>query len=161
MAALKTTEGETQKPAGRRMFLRWRETDAGQTLVEFSMILPIMLILLFALVDFGRGFYTWLLVTNAAREGARAGATQQDVAAIENKVYESFCSDYASGDCGLDETKLAIAVDNAQGTRGDAVAVDLSYDFEFVTPMGDILALIGGNNLSAPTITAHSSMRLE
>jgi Flp pilus assembly protein TadG len=157
----KTNEGETQKPAGRRFLRRWRETDAGQTLVEFSLILPVMLILLFALVDFGRGFYTWLLVTNAAREGARAGATQQDEAAIEAKVYDSFCSDYAAGDCGLDETKLDIDIDNAQGSRGDPVSVDLSYDFEFVTPMGDILALIGGNNLSAPTITAHSSMRLE
>ncbi|MEX0781453.1 MAG: TadE/TadG family type IV pilus assembly protein [Dehalococcoidia bacterium] len=148
-------------PAQRRWWTRWRETDAGQTLVEFSLILPLMLVLLFALVDFGRGFYTWLIVTNAAREGARAGATQMDVPSIEAKIYDSFCSDYAGGDCGLDETLLSIAVANAQGPRGEAIEVDLSYDFEFVTPMGDILVLLGGSAIANPTITAHSSMRLE
>lgn len=155
-----TRERET-KQSGEGWWRRWRETDAGQTLVEFSLILPLMLLMLFALVDFGRGFYTWLVVTNAAREGARAGATQLDVAAIEGKVYDSFCSDYSSGDCGLDETKLSIAVTNAQGTRGDPVEVDLTYDFQFVTPMGDILVLLGGSSLASPSITAHSSMRLE
>jgi Flp pilus assembly protein TadG len=154
-------DGNTPGPRGRRWWVRLRETDAGQTLVEFSLILPLMLVLLFALVDFGRGFYTWLLITNAAREGARAGATQLDEPSIEAKVYDSFCSDYAAGDCGLDETKLVIDIDNAQGDRGEAIEVDLSYDFEFVTPMGDILVLLGGSNLASPTITAHSSMRLE
>ncbi|MGH2607883.1 MAG: TadE family protein [Tepidiformaceae bacterium] len=153
--------GPVEADGNRPWWRRWRDTDAGQTLVEFSLILPVMLILLFALVDFGRAFYTWLLVTNAAREGARAGATQLTAAQIETRVFESICSDYSSGQCGLDESKLSVDVTNAQGDRGGAVEVDLSYEFEFVTPMGDIMAFIGGSNISAPTITAHSSMRLE
>lgn len=143
-----------------RLLNRWRETDAGQTLVEFSLILPFMLLLLFALVDFGRGFYTWLVVTNAAREGARAGATQMTSAEIDGKIYDSFCSNYPS-DCGLDTSKLTIQKSNVQGTRGSAIEIDLSYDFEFVTPMGDILIFLGGSSIADPTITAHSSMRLE
>ncbi|NUQ56510.1 MAG: pilus assembly protein, partial [Dehalococcoidia bacterium] len=55
----------------RGLLRRFRRTDAGQALVEFALVLPVMLMMLFALVDFGRGFYTWLVVTNAAREGAR------------------------------------------------------------------------------------------
>jgi hypothetical protein len=39
--------------------------------------------------------------------------------------------------------------------------VDISYAFSFVTPIGAILHLVSGGNISAPTITAHSSMRLE
>ena len=50
---------------------------------------------------------------------------------------------------------------NVQGARGSECRVDLSYDFQFVTPIGDFLALIGGSSISDPTITAHSSMRLE
>ena len=62
-------------PAWSRRLPKWfRESERGQSLVEFTMILPILLILLFALVDFGRAFYTWMLVTNAAREGARQDA---------------------------------------------------------------------------------------
>jgi Flp pilus assembly protein TadG len=155
----------------RRQLPRWahrlprfiRDTERGQALVEFTMVLPILLILLFALVDFGRAFYTWLLVTNAAREGARIAAVQADMNAVQDRIYSSFCESYPS-DCSLDPDKLTWtnqATANIQGTRGDPVAIDLEYDFEFATPMGAILQLIGGDDLGSPTITAHSSMRLE
>jgi hypothetical protein len=44
---------------------------AGQSLVEMAMVLPILAFLTFGLVDFGRGYYYQVSVTNAAREGAR------------------------------------------------------------------------------------------
>jgi|SRR5260370_12733400 Flp pilus assembly protein TadG len=49
---------------------RWRGR-AGQSLVEMAMVLPILALLTFGLVDFGRGYYFQVSVTNAAREGAR------------------------------------------------------------------------------------------
>jgi len=157
-----TIQGDAAPRRGpiRRLLHRFRQTEAGQSLVEFTMILPIFLVLMFALVDFGRGFYTWLLVTNAAREGARVAAVQADYATVQDRIYDSFCSSYPS-DCGLDPAKLAITPDNIQGARGSAVSIDLAYDFEFVTPIGAILQILGGSDLAAPTISAHSSMRLE
>src|SRR5467141_2765320 len=44
---------------------------AGQSLVEMAMVLPILAFLTFGLVDFGRGYYFQVSITNAAREGAR------------------------------------------------------------------------------------------
>lgn len=44
---------------------------AGQSLVEMAMVLPILAFLTFGLVDFGRGYFYQVSVTNAAREGAR------------------------------------------------------------------------------------------
>lgn len=143
-----------------RVIRRLRKTEAGQALVEFTLILPIFLLLLFAIVDFGRGFYTWVLVTNAAREGARVGAVQSDSATINTRIYDSFCDNYPSS-CGLDPTKLSITKTNVQGSRGTPVEIDLSYNFQFVTPIGGILNIVSGGSLTAPTITAHSSMRLE
>jgi len=139
---------------------RLRKTEAGQALVEFTLILPIFLLLLFAIVDFGRGFYTWVLVTNAAREGARMAAVQSDASTIDQRIYDSFCDNYPSS-CGLDPAKLSISKTNVQGSRGSAVQIDLSYDFQFATPIGGILNIVSGGSLTAPTITAHSSMRLE
>lgn len=139
---------------------RLRKTEAGQALVEFTLILPIFLLLLFAIVDFGRGFYTWVLVTNAAREGARMAAVQSDASTIDQRIYDSFCDNYPSS-CGLDPAKLSITKTNVQGSRGSAVQIDLSYDFQFATPIGGILNIVSGGSLTAPTITAHSSMRLE
>jgi Flp pilus assembly protein TadG len=144
----------------RRVLRRLRQTEAGQALVEFTMVIPIFCLLLFGLVDFGRAFYTWLLVTNAAREGARIGAVQSDATAIDNRIYESFCNSYP-GDCSLDPSKLSISKTNVQGPRGSAIEIDLAYDFDYATPLGNIIALVSGDSLSTPTISAHSSMRLE
>ncbi len=157
-----TIQGEPAPRRGpiRRLLHRFRQTEAGQSLVEFTMILPIFLVLMFGLVDFGRAFYTWMLVTNAAREGARVAAVQGNSSSIDTRIYDSFCSSFPS-DCSLEPGKLTISKANVQGVRGSAVSIDLAYDFEFVTPLGGILQMLGGNNLASPTISAHSSMRLE
>jgi hypothetical protein len=56
---------------------------------------------------------------------------------------------------------MTITPSNIQGKRGDEATIDISYTFSFVTPIGGMLKLVGGNSISAPTIKAHSSMRLE
>lgn len=137
----------------RRRWLPAAVRERGQALVEFALILPIMLLLICALVDFGRAYYTWLMVTNAAREGARVGATQQPESAINARILDSID--------GLDASSLTIAVTNAQGPRGEPVDVDLTYNFEFVTPIGNLMALVGGSSLAEPNIEGHASMRLE
>ncbi|MFN0147609.1 MAG: TadE family protein [Dehalococcoidia bacterium] len=140
----------------------WRNGQSGQALVEFSLILPVFLMLLFGLVDFGRGFYTWQLVTNAAREGARAAAVQSDSAGVDAKLYGSFCSAWPTpSSCALDTTKMTVTKTNIQGARGQQTTVVVAYTFNFVTPIGPLLALFGGSNISAPTISATTSMRLE
>ena len=126
------------------------------------MILPVFLLLLFAMVDFGRGFYTWLQVTNAAREGARAGAVQSDAATIDAKIYASICNNYPTN-CSLDPSSsvMHITKTNVQGAKGSEVTVEITYDFSYVTPIGAILHFVSGGTLATPTITGHSSMRLE
>ncbi|MDR7532981.1 MAG: pilus assembly protein [Armatimonadota bacterium] len=48
----------------------------GQATVEFVLLTPLLLVLLFLIFEFGRVFGSWLIVTNAAREGARFGIVQ-------------------------------------------------------------------------------------
>ncbi|HEX9092432.1 MAG TPA: TadE/TadG family type IV pilus assembly protein [Coriobacteriia bacterium] len=48
----------------------------GQGLVEFALVLPIFLLLLFGLLDMGRGVYSNNTLSQAAREAARLAATQ-------------------------------------------------------------------------------------
>jgi Flp pilus assembly protein TadG len=50
--------------------------QAGQTLVEFALVLPIFLLLVFGLFDVGRFVYTDATLSQAAREGARLAATE-------------------------------------------------------------------------------------
>ncbi len=48
----------------------------GAVAVEFALTLPLLLILLFGIVEFGVMMYDQAVITNAAREGARWGAVQ-------------------------------------------------------------------------------------
>lgn len=42
----------------------------GQSLVEFAIVAPLLLLLVLGAMDFGRMFYAKIVITNAAREGA-------------------------------------------------------------------------------------------
>lgn len=52
-----------------------RRRRRGQTLVEFALTLPILLLLMFGIVEFGRIFQAWITVQNAARDAARFAIT--------------------------------------------------------------------------------------
>jgi hypothetical protein len=59
----------------------------GQTLVEWALLLPILLFIMFLVIDFGRGIYYYSVVSNAAREGARFGAVfPDDIDGIKDAV---------------------------------------------------------------------------
>jgi Flp pilus assembly protein TadG len=50
---------------------------AGQSLVEFALLLPILLVILLGIFDFGRAIYAYNAVSNAAREGGRTAIVNQ------------------------------------------------------------------------------------
>ncbi len=52
-----------------------RARRKGQTLVEFALTLPILLMLIWSIIEFGRIFQAWLTIQNAARAAARYGVT--------------------------------------------------------------------------------------
>jgi Flp pilus assembly protein TadG len=62
--------------------LRRRHHGRGQSLVEFSLVIPLFLLLLIAVFDLGRGVFAYNTLTNAAREGARMAIVNQDTATI-------------------------------------------------------------------------------
>lgn len=47
----------------------------GQSLIEFALVLPILLVLIISAIEIGRLFFTKIVITNAAREGAYYYAT--------------------------------------------------------------------------------------
>ncbi|MBI4279891.1 MAG: pilus assembly protein [Armatimonadetes bacterium] len=54
--------------------MRFRDANQrGQATVELVLLTPLLLTLMFLIFEFGRVFGSWLIVTNAAREGARRG----------------------------------------------------------------------------------------
>ena len=60
----------------------------GQSLVEFALVFPIAILLLMAVFDVGRAVFAYNGLTNAAREGARLAAVNQDPDKIKQRVRE-------------------------------------------------------------------------
>jgi Flp pilus assembly protein TadG len=131
-----------------------RTGERGQSMVEFVLVLPIFLLLVFSIIDFGMGFHAWLTVTNSAREGARLGAVRANSADITQRVQDTADT--------LDQANMTITVTNAQGDPGESVVVDVDYDYTLITPLDNILGIVSGGSVG-PTITFSSSadMRLE
>ena len=49
-------------------------SERGQSLVELALVMPLLILLLTGIADLGRAFYSYIQITNAAREGARAAS---------------------------------------------------------------------------------------
>jgi Flp pilus assembly protein TadG len=117
------------------------ERGRGQALVEFAMVLPVFVLLVAGMFDFGLGIYSDLTLVNAAREGARLGAIEPgDTAAIEAHVR-------AMAD-NLDSDKLTVDVDcmrpagssftacsHPAWQPGDATIVTVGYTYRTFFPL--------------------------
>ena len=67
--------------------------ESGQAMLEFVLVLPVFLLILFMIMDFGWLFYNYISVENSARNGAR-------IACVE---YQECCYDESSGEPVVDE----------------------------------------------------------
>lgn len=107
--------------------LRLVRAERGQSLAEMAIALLIMLPLTFGIIDFSRGVYTASVISAAAQEGARAGIIDESsiMGAIQSKMM------------GLNMDLADVDIDTSQP---EIVAVNISYDFSFVTPIVDSLA---------------------
>jgi len=62
--------------------------EKGASAVEFAVILPLLILLIFGIIEFGRMYNAYLALTHAAREGARLAAVGKfDAAAVESRAY--------------------------------------------------------------------------
>lgn len=81
----------------------------GQTLVEFALVLPIFLLLLFAVIDGGRFVFVSSAVSNAAREGARLGSVE----ASWRGSTDASCGAAGGPVCPANDTVLRANITNA------------------------------------------------
>ena len=112
----------------RRKIFR-RRNERGQTMAEFSLVLPFLAVLLLGIVQFGVVFNHYLTLTDAVRAGARRGAVarfdppSQRSAIIEKKVRD------AAAD--LDGAKLKVFVTQpAKWETGADVKVRATYQYK-------------------------------
>lgn len=108
--------------------------EQGQALLEFALVLPILLLLVFGIIEFGIIFFDNLVITQAAREGARVGVVGGSDTEIRGIVEQS------AGSLDLSRMQIVIDPDQSGRSRGDSLKVEVYYNVPILTPiMGQLI----------------------
>jgi Flp pilus assembly protein TadG len=135
--------------------------EKGAAVVEFAIVLPLLLVIVFGIVEFGFVMYNQAMLTNAAREGARFGITigeERKSTAQITQVVNDYCADYLftfkSGSATAPETVVkvnGVETDPFGGLQPaqDYVTVEVSYSYDFLILPSFITNLGVSKNLAA------------
>jgi Flp pilus assembly protein TadG len=139
------------------------DRTVGQALVEFALLLPVLLLIFFAIFDFGRAVYAYNTIANAARQAARVAIVDQDLLPIQDKgVFEGLALGLARSDvevmycqstklCGPGEADAGATCVPSNGgiAIGCDAVVTVTYTYTAATPA--ISALVGAITMSSTT----------
>ena len=129
---------------------RQKPHPKGQSLVETAIIIPVVLLLVFGIIDFGLLFNNYILITNASREGARLAALGGSDAEVVEAVRDMTST--------LDMSGLSVVItpNYSMRSRGSQVRVTVTYKARLVTPI--ISRFFTGGTAR---LQAESAMRVE
>jgi len=140
---------------------RWRlfRSEHGAELVEMAIVTPILLLLVFGIVDFGFMFQRYVVLTNAAVEGARVATMPGYTAAdAQARVQEYVLNSLPTTVVVPPAVVTPVALPRAGGGTwpGMQVTVTHVYTLQYIAPM---IRLVGGTSAANVTLTARSTMR--
>jgi len=113
--------------------------ERGANLVELALLLPFLFMLLMGVADLGRAFYTYVSLTNAAREGARFASrfpfedNEDDIAEIIRRVQDE------PNIAGVAWDAVVVEIEGLGSASGDPVTVTATLDLD--TFIGTIFGL--------------------
>ncbi|UJF32838.1 TadE/TadG family type IV pilus assembly protein [Paenibacillus hexagrammi] len=124
------------------------KNEKGQSLTEFALLVPLLLLIVCGMLDVGRVVFTYLQMNLVAQEAVRLGGLGKGDADIT-----AFSRANAQVD---NRNALQVTISPAQSTRksGDYVKVTLQYSLPYITPLI-------GSVLPKPLISADSTIRVE
>ena len=139
-------------------FPRKIQEQRGASAIEFALVLPLLIILVFGIIEFSVLLYDKAMITNASREGARAGIvynypdriTDDDITAVINAYCRNYLITFGSG------MLQAPAITRTGTSSGDSLTVTVRYRYEFLVLPNFIGTLIGGIEIMGETV-----MRME
>ena len=131
------------------------QNNRGVAAVEFAICLPILILLVCGSIEFGLLFYNQQVITNASREGVRAGIVAETVNADIIQIVENYCSGKLINLNGANELQTdAVTVSGSNTAGGIAIlTVSVTYDYNFL-----FAGILGFNDI---TLFAQTIMRME
>ncbi len=133
----------------RETFVKQHKNQKGQSLVEFAVALPLLLLIVMGIAQFGMALNVYLALNNAVREGARTGITGSSDFEIKYSIL--------SASPVLDENNLTTNITPPQGSResGNTLTVEATYNYHLTVP---VINLIFDDII---VLHAQTSMRIE
>lgn len=135
------------------------QNNRGVAAVELALCLPILIVLVFGSIEVGLLFYNEQVITNASREGARAGIVAGTTNGDIEDIVENYCNgklinlNGASGSSELEEGAVTVTWPEV----GDEdLTISVSYDYNFL--LGSMLGVLGYGDV---TLSAQTIMRME
>ena len=137
-----------------------RGSESGAALVEFALVLPLLLILLFGMLDFGKAFNYWIDETHLANEGARWAVVDKNPGSGSLQQYiqqQADTPELRNGGTSSVATPMQVCISFPNGTAevGDPVHVTASVTYNWLPFLGSRVGI------AQTTITGSSTMRLE
>jgi Flp pilus assembly protein TadG len=129
-------------------------SEEGAELLETAITIPLILVICVGIFEFGRAYQTWQVLTNAAREGARAavvgGITDADVTArVRNYMQGGALPGYATATVTITHNVPLTGPD--MGTQ-----VQIAYPFSFMM-LNPIVRLVAPSSTTGAPITMQST----
>jgi Flp pilus assembly protein TadG len=125
--------------------------DRGAVAVEFALLLPLLLLIVFGIIDFGRALNAQITLTQAAREGARFASVGNLSAAVTTRTQNAALPLLTNV---TTPTVTTCAVGAGVGVDAKVVA---SSVFTFLTPVGAFAAMFGSATFGSSTLTLSST----
>ena len=140
------------------------EGQRGAAAIEFAVLLSVLIVLLFGIIEFSVLLYDKAVITNASREGARAGIVFVDSETGSRldqeqigQVVNNYCANHliSFGGDPADPTVADTVTNPADASgvsAGDPLTVTVTYNYGFLVLPNFISELSGGINLTAQTV---------
>jgi Flp pilus assembly protein TadG len=140
--------------------IRALRDDSGAALVEFALVLPLLLVLLLGMLDFGKAFNYWIDETHLAASGARWAAVNTNPGGGSLQSYIQAQADTAElrngGTAQMPSpAQVCISFPNGTSNPGDPVTVTVSATYNW---LGYIRSRLG---TASTNISGSATMRLE
>ena len=100
--------------------------EGGAAAVEFALVLPILLLLLMGIFEFGRAYHIQTALSGAAREGVRVMALQDDAAEARATAKA------ASPQLALTDSQISVTPTTCSGTTPGTATVTVTYPVELM-----------------------------
>jgi Flp pilus assembly protein TadG len=139
------------------------DNQRGTAAIEFAIVLPLLMVFIFGIIEFGLVFYDKAMVTNASREAARAGIVYRDpplTVSEMQSVVDSYCGGRLISFGGGPSPTTTVPSGECTN-HGDELVVNVAYQYEFLLLPDFLTAFFTGGMPGSIDISAVTRMRCE